>query len=81
MASFGKRLSATVGELVAQVLAESKQRLQGHVGGLEAIGEEDVAICVERSSKQEQAQAAAAKDVPQVEDLWSQLLHMQISAV
>jgi hypothetical protein len=44
VASFGKRLSGAVGELFAQVLAESKFPLQGHVEGLEAIGKEGVAI-------------------------------------
>ena len=70
VASFCKRLSAAVGKLVAQVLAESKQQLQGHVESPEATGREGVAICVERSSKRAQAQAAAAEDVPQVDDLW-----------
>ena len=51
VASFCKRLSVAVGKLVAQVLTESKQQLQGHVESLEAIGREGVAISVERSSK------------------------------
>ncbi len=83
-AAFGKRLSVVVGEIVAQgVPAGSEQRLQQHVESLEAIGRTGVAICVERSSKQAQAQleAAAAKDTPPVEDLWFQLLHTQISTV
>ena len=70
VASFCKRLSVAVGKLVAQVLTESKQQLQGHVESLEAIGREGVAICVERSSKRAQAQVAASEDVPQVDDLW-----------
>lgn len=83
VATFGKRLSAAVGEIVARgVPAESEQQLQQHVESLEAIGRTGVAICVERSSKQAQAQAAtAAQDVPPVEDLWFQLLHTQISTV
>jgi hypothetical protein len=80
VAAFGKRLSAVVGEIVAQgVLAGSEQQLQQHVESLEAIGRTGVAICVERSSKQ--AQAAAAEDAPPVEDLWFQLLHTQICTV
>ena len=82
VATFGKRLSAVVGEIVAQgVPAGSEQQLQQHVESLEAIGRTGVAICVERSSKQAQAQAAAAEGVPPVEDLWFQLLHTQICTV
>ncbi|KAH9988437.1 Golgi CORVET complex core vacuolar protein 8-domain-containing protein [Russula compacta] len=84
--AFGTRLSATIGGLVAQGAAAatqaSEQHLQRHLECLQAIGRTAVAICVERSSKQAQAQAAAAaeEDVP-VEDLWFQLLHTQISTV
>jgi vacuolar protein sorting-associated protein 8 len=82
VATFGKRLSAVVGEIVAQgVPAGSEQQLQQHVENLEAIGRAGVAICVERSNKQAQAQATAAEDVPPVEDLWFQLLHTQICTV
>ena len=81
VASFGKRLSAAVGEIVARgAPVESELLLQQHVDDLEAIGRTGVAICVDRSSKQAQA-AAAAEDVPPVEDLWFQLLHTQISTV
>ena len=83
VAAFGKRLSAAVGGIVAQgVPVETELLLQQHVESLEAIGRTGVAICVGRSSKQAQAQAAAAgEDVPSVEDLWFQLLHTQISTV
>jgi vacuolar protein sorting-associated protein 8 len=82
VATFGKRLSAVVGEIVARgVPAGSEQQLQQHVESLEAIGRTGVAICVERSSKQAQGQTPAAEDVPPVEDLWFQLLHTQISTV
>ena len=83
VAAYGKRLSAAVGEIVARgVPGESELLLRQHVESLEAIGRTAVAICVERSSKQAQAQpAATAQDVPPVEDLWFQLLHSQISAV
>jgi hypothetical protein len=77
--SFGTRLSATVGGLVAQGAAVCKQEqdLERHLESLEAIGRTGVAICVERSSKQVEA---TAEDVP-VEDLWFQLLQTQISTV
>lgn len=79
-AAFGKRLSAVIGEIVAQgIPAGSEQQLQQHVENLEAIGRSGVAICAERSSKQ--AQATAAENSPPVEDLWFQLLHTQISTV
>ena len=82
VASIGKRLSAAVGEIVAVgAPVESELLLLQHVESLEAIGRTGVAICVDRSSKQAQATAAAAEDVPPVEDLWFQLLHMQISTV
>ncbi|KAI0293200.1 Golgi CORVET complex core vacuolar protein 8-domain-containing protein [Russula brevipes] len=78
--SFGARLSATVGGLVAQgaaALCKQEQDLERHLESLEAIGRTGVAICVERSSKQVHA---TAEDVP-VEDLWFQLLQTQISTV
>jgi hypothetical protein len=82
VASFGKRLSAAVGEIVARgTPVESELRLQQHVESLEAIGRTGVAICVDRSSKQAQEAAAVTEDVPSVEDLWFQLLHTQISTV
>ena len=81
VATFGKRLSAVVGEIVARgVPAGSEQQLQQHVENLEAIGRTGVTICVERSSKQAQL-AATAEEVPLVEDLWFQLLHTQICTV
>ena len=90
--AFGTRLSSTIGGLVAQGAAVAattttttqaqEHHLQRHLECLQAIGRTAVAICVERSSKQAQAQVAVAaeEDVP-IEDLWFQLLHTQISTV
>ena len=73
--TFGTRLSANVGSLVAS--SERREELvQERVESLEAIGRTAVAICVQRSSHQ----AAGAEDAS-VEDLWFQLLHMQITSV
>jgi hypothetical protein len=69
--SFGTRLSANVGWLVAQGGATSRQELQQHVENLQAIGRTGVAICVQHSSKRGEA----------VEDLWFQLLRTQIASV
>jgi vacuolar protein sorting-associated protein 8 len=77
--AFGRRLSATVGGLLAQGAAASAQQLQRHLENLEAIGRTAVAICVERSSKQ--ASAAGTGEDASVEDLWFQLLHAQIGTV
>jgi vacuolar protein sorting-associated protein 8 len=77
--AFGRRLSATVGGLLARGAAEPAQHLQQHLENLEAIGRTGVAICVERSSKQAQA-ALTGEDAP-VEELWFQLLHTQIGTV
>ena len=73
--SFGTRLSANVGWLVAQGTATSsskRQELQQHVENLQAIGRTAVAICVERSGQ---------RGEPVVEDLWFQLLRTQIASV
>jgi hypothetical protein len=78
--TFGTRLSATIGLLVAQgasVEEEEVEELQQHVESLEAIGRTAVDICVQRSG---QRTDAGAEDVS-VEDLWFQLLHMQITSV
>ena len=73
--AFGTRLSANVGSLVAS--SERREELvQERVESLEAIGRTAVAICVQRSSHQ----AEGAEDAS-VEDLWFQLLHMQITSV
>ena len=73
--AFGTRLSANVGSLVAS--PERREELvQERVESLEAIGRTAVAICVQRSSHQ----AEGAEDAS-VEDLWFQLLHMQITSV
>ena len=71
--AFGTRLSANIGLLVASA-SESREELQERVESLEAIGRTAVAICVQRSSQ------AGAEDAS-VEDLWFQLLHMQITSV
>ncbi|KAI0301028.1 Golgi CORVET complex core vacuolar protein 8-domain-containing protein [Multifurca ochricompacta] len=76
--TFGSRLSATIGWLVAQGASLSEQQLQQHVENLEVIGRIGVIICVERSSKQ--VQGAAMEDVS-VEDLWFRLLRTQIGTV
>ena len=75
--TFGTRLSANVGWLVAQGAASSRQELQQHVESLEALGRTAVAICVERSG----LRGEAGPEDASVEDLWFQLLHSQITSV
>jgi hypothetical protein len=76
--AFGTRLSATIGGLVARDDAAegSEEQLRHLVGSLEAIGRTGIAICAERSSNKTPQDASVS-----VEDLWFQLLRMQISTV
>ena len=86
--SFGSRLSANVGWLVASSSETSREEeLQQHVESLEAIGRTAVAICVERSNQRRGESAAAvavATGGPEdtsAEDLWFQLLRTRIASV
>ncbi|KAI9452233.1 Golgi CORVET complex core vacuolar protein 8-domain-containing protein [Lactarius psammicola] len=78
--TFGTRLSANVGWLVAQgATSSSRQELQQHVESLEAIGRTAVAICVQRSSQR--GEGDVGLEDASVEDLWFQLLRTQIASV